>query len=126
MKTVRGLNTDIHPKNQPEGTYTFAKNVVNNDKLGALQNEPGFTKFNSVVPGTHIIGIVPMGKDFTVFSLDEGTSIGYIGVVSFSGLTLSYESVYSSTELNFSITTPVKGEYQIIHLFQISGIYRYS
>lgn len=112
MKTVRGLNTDAHPKNQPEGTYAFAKNFINNDRLAALQLEPGFTKYNSVVPGTAIVGIVPLGADFAVFSLDEDTSTGYIGVVSINGNSLVYEETYSSTELNFSITRPIKGEYQ--------------
>lgn len=42
MKLIKGLYTDCHPKDQPEGTYRYGKNIVLNKRLGAVGGEDGF------------------------------------------------------------------------------------
>lgn len=113
MKAVKGLFTDLHPSNQPEGTYAFAKNMVNSNTQYALENELGFTKFNSVVPGDTILGIVPMGSEFAIFSLDTTNGTGYIGYITFNSSNIVYNAVFNSTELNFTANIAIKGEYQV-------------
>jgi hypothetical protein len=113
MKPLKGLYTDVHPIDQPQGTYPYARNMVNSHNMTALENEPGFLQYNSIVPGTHILGIVPMGADFALFSHNINTGVGYIGYVSINGLVLTYTSVYTSVGLDFNPEARIKGEYQI-------------
>lgn len=109
MKNIEGLYTDCYERDQPEGTYRFAKNVTLNT-AGAIENELGFTNLGDIVPGSPI-GVVTMGADATVFSTDGTT--GYIGKLTTSGLVSTYTLVYSSTALGFTLNSPIKGEYQL-------------
>lgn len=112
MKNLKGLYTDCYEKDQPAGTYRFAKNLLLSNTLGAFENEPGMVAHANVVPGTAIVGIVPMGAEFAVFSRDTNLNIDHIGYCKFVGDTLNYTSVYSGA-LGFDISSPIKGEYQI-------------
>lgn len=112
MKAVKGLYTDCYERDQPAGTYRYAKNIITTNTTGGVENEPGFLQHAPEIPGDTIVGVVVMGEDFTVFSLDTDTGIGYIGYCSFTDTVLNYELVYSSIELNFSSEAVVKGEYQ--------------
>lgn len=129
MKPLKGLYTDVQSINQPEGTYPFAKNLVNTGDLNALQNEKGFFKYNSVVPGNKILHIMPMGPQFLVFSLTTGAGVGHIGYVTINGLNLTYTSVYSSATLNFNPDIAIKAEYntnakgeRIVAWIEINGV----
>lgn len=113
MKPIKGLFRDVSAVDQPEGTYPYARNMVNSYELNALQNEKGFFKYNSVVPGDTILCLLPIGPDFVVFSNNTTTGVGHIGFVTITGLTLNYNEVYSSADLAFNSTARIKAEYQI-------------
>lgn len=108
----KGLYTDCNEQDQPSGTYRFAKNMVDANTLGALENELGFANLGDIgVPGT-VIGQISMGNSAAVFSV-EGTN-SYIGYVTQqANKTLVYTNVITSTELDFSTSFPIKGEFQI-------------
>ncbi len=53
MKPTKGLNLDNRPENQPEGTYPFGKNGIQQDLKGSVSNEKGFTEI--------IKGHIPLG-----------------------------------------------------------------
>lgn len=110
---LKNLRTDFHPLDQPEGTYRYAKNAVLTNTLGAIENEKGFFKHASVIPGTNIVGIIPMGMEFLIFSVHTGTDTSYIGVGKFLSGVLQYEAVIVSEELGFSPSYAIKGEYQV-------------
>lgn len=51
MKPIKGLNLDVRPEEQPEGTYPFGKNGIQRDLNGAVTNELGFKKIiGSCIP----------------------------------------------------------------------------
>lgn len=109
MKTDKGLYTDCIEKDQPSGTYRYAKNIVDSNVLGVIENEDGFINLDEITPYT-VIGIIPVRNDFVVFSTDNVDS--EIGVVSRSGSTLTYTLVYNDPELNFSTSAPIQGEFR--------------
>lgn len=53
MKPTKGLNLDNRAENQPEGTYPFGKNGIQQDLKGSVSNEKGFTEI--------IKGHIPLG-----------------------------------------------------------------
>lgn len=109
MKLTKGLFTDCAEADQPAGTYRFAKNTVNTNVLGALENEKGFTDLGFLAGTTKKpIGIVQTGESIAVFCIDTNTSIPEIG----SWEDGVYSTVYSSADLNFSLNYPIKGEYR--------------
>lgn len=118
MKYEKGLYTDSTETDQPEGTYRFAKNMVDSNTMGAKENEKGFTEIAwgvsypfLGVAAHNVIGIIPIDTGFVVFSTDEINS--EIGV--FSTTTATYTVVYNDigNQLNFRRTAPIKGEYRI-------------
>lgn len=110
MKLEKGIYTDCRERDQPEGTYRYAKNMLDNNTTGAKENEPGF-EFLATLPQlnsltTYVIGVIPIGTAFVVF-LTNNTN-HEIGL--WNG---SYSTIYNNNDLNFSNTTPIKGEYRI-------------
>ncbi len=110
MKFDKGLYTDCLPTDQPQGTYRFAKNIVDSNVLGVLENEDGFQSLTDILPYT-LIGVIPVREGFVVFTTDNTDS--EIGLVERSGATLSYTQVYNNQDLNFSTTAPIKGEFRL-------------
>ena len=70
MKITKGLYTDCSPQDQPEGTYRFAKNVLLTNLKQGVQNEPGFTDLEVVIPYT-TIGMFPIEEDLVIFSTNN-------------------------------------------------------
>lgn len=86
MKPVKGLNTDVSPSSQPDGTYRRATNFIYGKELDALVQENGvdleilYTAFqnnifaNEVDPGKgiHILGVhVLADGDWVVFAIES-------------------------------------------------------
>lgn len=112
MKFQKGLHTDSNPIDQPEGTYRFAKNLVDNNITFAKENEEGFTAqitLNDLgaIGATSIIGIIPVGSAYVVFLTDDTEC--EIQLVS----NLTTTTIYNDTTLNFRKSNPIKGEYRV-------------
>lgn len=105
MKLERGLFTDSAEADQPQGTYRFAKNLVDGNTIGSKENEKGFTDLGTFAP-YDIIGIVPAEDAFVVFSTDDTDS--EIGLWE-NGI---YTTIYNDPALNFATTAPIKGEFR--------------
>ncbi len=108
MKFDKGLYTDCLETDQPAGTYRFAKNIVDTEVFGALENEYGFEQLGQVTPvGLNIIGVIPVRDALVVFLTDNVNS--EIGIID---STQVYTQVYSNPGLNFDTSAPIKGEYR--------------
>jgi len=80
MKPVKGLNTDVSPSSQPDGTYRRATNFIYGKELDALVQENGvdfeilFTAFypnsGETASGIHVVGVhVLADGDWVVFTI---------------------------------------------------------
>jgi hypothetical protein len=60
MKPTKGLSLDTRPEDQPDGTYPFGKNGIQNSIKGAVINEPGFEEIlkQVILPGYQCNGIL--------------------------------------------------------------------
>ncbi len=107
MKPVKGLNTDVSPSSQPDGTYRRATNFIYGKELDALIQENGvdfeilYTAWqdqifaNEVDPGkgVHILGVhVLADGDWVVFAVEsvEDGFASYAFDGSTGGLVLLY------------------------------------
>lgn len=104
MKLTKGLFSDSVLQDTPTGSYTFAKNIVSGNVLGSKENEDGFIEIGLLAPFT-VIGIIPIGKDFIVFSTNNTQS--EIGKVVRNGEALVYTQVLQLTALNFNTNYPI-------------------
>lgn len=119
MKITKGLFQDCSESDQPEGTYRYAKNMVDANTLGALENELGFDDLGDLGIQGRIVGIIPMRDSAAILSADSAGIASYIGYVTRQAdKSLVYTNVISDTHigevgLDFDIDKPIKGEYQI-------------
>lgn len=104
----KGIFTDCLEVSQPQGTYRFAKNIIDTNLLGVKENEDGFTNLSIMTPYT-FIGAIPVNDDeVVVFSTNNTDS--EIGLVNLT--TPLYTQIYNDPELNFDTTAPIQGEYR--------------
>ncbi len=70
------LHIDARPGKQPDGTYPFAKNGIQNDVNDTPFNEPGFTKLvSALLPVGHILmGVIETDSKPVIFSTDNTNS----------------------------------------------------
>lgn len=133
MKLNNGLNTDVNPIDQPEGTYRDARNVVFSRKYNSISNEDGFDEILDVPTGAptaspasglsgKIIGVIPLTNDDWVAFITNtvntlGSPIYYdeIGVVSNGTYTRKLRTLKSSQDnnLGFNENYPIKGRFRI-------------
>lgn len=86
---------DSRPQEQPEGTYPFAKNGIQNDLNGSSFNEPGFRAMAAVIP-YKFNGIIETDSKPIIFSTDNTNSaIGY-----FNPETELYEAIIDDRPAN--------------------------
>jgi hypothetical protein len=109
MPFPRGVFTDSPESNQPEGSYRYARNIIDSNVLGVKENEDGFLGVGTLAPYT-VIGIVPVEEAFVVFSTNDFDC--EIGLVERVGTTLNYSQVYNDPSLKFKTTAPIKGEFR--------------
>lgn len=71
------LIRDTRPLEQPQDSYPFGKNGIQDNVLGSFENEPGFEEMQAAAP-YKIIGVIPTVK-FTVLISANGvnSAIGY-------------------------------------------------
>lgn len=113
-----GMNTDLSPQNQPEGSYRFALNAVDESELGdsqLLSNEE--SNITSVyLPGNFI----PIGKkyigngDTALFLVSKDESVSEIGIFNEKDKYTTYVNDSTSTEkLNFKLTNQIDCTYRL-------------
>lgn len=110
-KNTKGLFMDTRPIDQPQDTYAFGKNGIQNYKKLAIFNEPGFTVSSASIPYT-VNGIIETDTTPIIFSTDDTNSaIGF-----FDPVTDSYVSIFNDTSLAFKIgfkkSNYITGEFQ--------------
>jgi len=88
---IKGLHRDMHPADQPEGTWRYARNAIVNRVDGAISNERGTSAgpLVGLVPGYKVIGAIETTNDEVVlFSVNRyswsNTSTDASGAVSSS------------------------------------------
>lgn len=115
---LKGLSRDTRPDEQPEGTYPFGKNGVQNFTRGVVQNEPGFLPSSAIIPYTPI-GVIETPKKPVIFSTDGTFSaIGYYDRVSDSYQPILNDAA-ESYKLNFFLDKYITGESQLNDLDQV-------
>lgn len=110
MKLDRGMFSDSTENDQVQGSYRFAKNIVDSNILNVKENEDGFLELALIVPYT-IIGIIPVERDFVIFSTDNVNS--EIGLATNTdSLSYTYSTLYNNPDLAFSTDHPIQGEFR--------------
>jgi len=104
----KGMNMDLDTSISPEGSWGYARNLVNNSNLGDLGvvgNEPA-NEFCTQAPYT-IIGSIPIIQDyFIVYSTDDANS--EIGL--FHQPSCTYTTIVNDPCLNFNRENLIIGD----------------
>jgi hypothetical protein len=104
----KGMNMDLDTSISPEGSWSYARNLVNNSNLGDLGvvgNEPA-NEFCTQAPYT-IIGSIPIIQDyFIVYSTDDANS--EIGL--FHQPSCTYTTIVNDPCLNFNRENLIIGD----------------
>lgn len=110
-----GLNTDVHPKYQIEGSYRFALNGVLETNLGELpyfSSEGGNTLCATNFPSTkRIIGHTLTDNEEVILFVYDPDGTHEIGV--FKPADCTYETIAKGNCLNFSDKHPVNAIFRI-------------
>lgn len=121
----KGLNTDFSPQVQPEGTYRYALNAVNETELGDslfISNEEGNELCTSIPEGFLIVGKRYIGNGDTVlFLVNKTLTISEIGIFNEQGSYTTYVNDSLSTaenKLNFNIANQISCTYRLRRGFE--------
>ena len=111
-KLIGGLNTDIHPSQQPEHTVRDMKNFVPFDDKGNTMtaiNEDGTTLMSGVIfpDGFRVIGQSVLNTDIIVVIADESGN-SQVGIVKEDSGQFVYEAVAPFDPLTNSVPTDNK------------------
>lgn len=107
MKPLEGLYMNGDSQVVPEGSYTFAKNGIQQYKKGTVINEPGFDLTNVVIPGT-VICTKPYAKGAVIFSVSGPNS--YIGKTDGITYTSCLDDTSKTYKLGFDKDYPIQAE----------------
>lgn len=113
-KNTKGLFRDTSTIDQPEDTYPYGKNGIQDYKKSASFNEPGFILSSANIPYTHM-GTVETDQNPIIFSTDDTNSaIGF-----FNPDTDEYTPIFDDTALAFKMgfkrINYITGQYQKNH-----------
>lgn len=121
----KGLNTDFSPQVQPEGTYRYALNAVNETELGDslfISNEEGNELCTSIPEGFLIVGKRYVGNGDTVlFLVNKTLTVSEIGIFNEQGSYTTYVNDNLSTtgnKLNFNIANQISCTYRLRRGFE--------
>lgn len=107
MKVIGKLNLQSRLSEIDNGDLAWAKNVIKSKDGKAFENEPGFDWLKGSIYANHkIIGQIEAGER-TVILTTDGTKGA---ILIFDGA--SYQAKLNSQWLNWSITTPIIGEFR--------------
>lgn len=68
MEIVKSLNLNVTPKDAPNGSLVYARNVMTDDTSSFLTNDIGFDKVLDFKNGEYIVGVIPCNKEIVVFT----------------------------------------------------------
>lgn len=113
-KLYKGLHTDMNPREQPEGTYRYALNAVNENKEGdqaSLSNEGSNFISDNITPGYKPIGDKYLEDNTSVvFSVNPVTSRDEIGLLTKDG---KYTVLVNTAVLGFQIGNQIDCTYRL-------------
>ncbi len=117
----KGINTDVSPETQPEGTYRWALNAVSESEegnIGFLTSEEGNYTCDSLDPEWAIIGHVYIGNDEAIiFQAPKDNSVTAPnygqGRISRIKSDCSIVNVITASCLNFKLTHQIQATYRI-------------
>lgn len=115
---TKGMNQDVHPKYQPEGTYRFALNAVLETSLGefpGISNELGNVECATDYPTSKkVIGHVQAVDDEVVlFLYDSAVSNPKHEIGIFNSTKCTYTTVAKGNCLNFSDKHPINALFRV-------------
>ncbi len=117
----KGINTDVSPDVQPDGTYRWALNAIAESEegdLGFLTNEEGNYACGSIDPDWVIIGHVYIGKDEAViFQAPKSNSVtapnyGW-GRISRVKSDCSITNIITASCLNYKVGHQIQATYRV-------------
>ena len=117
----KGINTDVSPDVQPDGTYRWALNAIAESEegdLGFLTNEEGNYTCDSLDPEWVIIGHVYIGKDEAViFQAPKSNSVtapnyGW-GRISRVKSDCSITNIITASCLNYKVVHQIQATYRV-------------
>ena len=81
MEIIKSLNLNVTPKDAPNGSLVYARNVMTDDTSSFLTNDIGFDKVLDFGNNEKIVGIIPCSKEIVIFTfspvgeiIDDGVS----------------------------------------------------
>lgn len=114
---TKGINDDVHPKYQPEGTYRWAYNAVLETEEGdipSISNELGTEVCASLPTNTTIIGhALTDTTDIVVFLYHSDPSRPDHEIGIYNPLNCSYTTIVKDQLLNFSNQHPINAVVRI-------------
>ena len=109
MKRIQGLNKDVHPEDQPEGTYRDARNITILQDIQAVVNEEGTSGYSSIPENYTVIGHQVISNNrIVVFCVTESSS--EIGVINSKG---QYSTILNDPDLNFNKNYLIDSTYKL-------------
>ena len=125
---IKGLFKDTAHIDQPKGSWRYAKNMVMNEKMGAISNEGG-TSLNTYLGGTtnstgaindKVIGAIEVNNDRTIlFVLDVVTAVNprsEIGIWEDGNYTILFNpspAGFPDRDLKFNENFPISGTFKV-------------
>lgn len=113
VQTTKGMNSDVDPNFQPEGTYRVAVNMIlesEDGNIGTIVSERGTSLAATI--NLPIIGFCDIDEQTTIiFSADDTDS--EIGI--FNPKTNLYTVIVNSVSLNFRRSHPIECVYRVIN-----------
>ena len=125
---IKGLFKDTAHIDQPKGSWRYAKNMVMNEKMGAISNEGGTslnTYLGSTVTSTgaindKVIGAIEVNNDRTIlFVLDVVTAVNprsEIGIWEDGNYTILFNpspAGFPDRDLKFNENFPISGTFKV-------------
>lgn len=111
---IIGMNTDHTPFKQPDNTYIFALNAVNDTEFGArgtLTNERGTIELYELSGNQRVIGDIPINGTSNIIFATNGSGVNSIGLFENN----TYTELLNDSCLNFSLTDRISGEVRVIN-----------
>lgn len=116
----KGLHLDNSPIIQPQETYRFALNAVNETELGDFMfigNEESNSPFASIKEGFVLIGKVYLGEnEVCLFSVSKDDMISEIGILKNNGEYIVHVNDSTSSagnKLNFKVSKQIQAIYRL-------------
>jgi len=122
MDKFNKLSRDTRPQEQPQGTYPFAKNGIQDYIKRSVFNEPGFLLSDASIPYTPM-GVLETDKYPIIFSTNNTNSA--IGYYDFDNdiYTPILDDISLGFKFNFSTNRPITGQAQRNYKNEVVGAF---